>query len=366
MYLPYRKGRQLFCSFVDADLVTVVQPAAAAVATPQGNAREIKSIASLLLQRSQLPLSEPVAAPSSVVDTERISSTAGPARSLVTPSQPPLFSGHPSASMPQPDEPADQAPTLSSTPPPEPTTTVTTAPAAEPARLDNLLVEPVAPVLRDYVRPLPSVPAPTPVAARSLDEAFSWPRHFYENVRRSFPDGVLLDLKERFSIADRTSAYSGLDAMGVACNQLTHVLGQILGGAPLDPMPLRACTEWDPYLQAEILDGPHAPEHQYGDVKTFWAPGVLQTLANFEKRGIAVPLSALMSTIKAPGSVSTTAWCHIHKKPCTHPRATFHQGSPACTDVSPFGQRSGVEGTTMQDFAAWCALRLVLKDVRAF
>jgi hypothetical protein len=221
-----------------------------------------------------------------------------------------------------------------------------------------------APLLREYLRPFGAIPPSLPeLVTNSLDDAFSWPRHYFDRIEKCFPPGILADLRDKHQLADRSGAYCGIDAMGVADNMICHALSQKLG-VPLQPLRFRAAVEWDGYCQQELADMPSPPDHIFGDIKSFFKPGPLRRLLAMQQKGITVPLSALLPLVKSGRAVSRSAWCVTHNKICVHPRCTIHQGSPACTDMSQMGGRAGLDGSTMIDFAAWCCMRLEMEDRR--
>ncbi len=68
------------------------------------------------------------------------------------------------------------------------------------------------------------------------------PKHLFGVIDTMFAPGLLLDFKRRHQQADRSGAYCGIDAMGVADNLIIHTLSARLGCA-MSPMPFRAAVE---------------------------------------------------------------------------------------------------------------------------
>lgn len=200
-----------------------------------------------------------------------------------------------------------------------------------------------------------------PTVVRDLDGAFNWARDYFKVIHELMPPGILLDLKSKIENTDRSTAYSGIDAMGVADGTLCHVLGQLLG-QPVRPMAFRAATECDLPCQAELLRMPVPPEHIFDDVKAFLRPSVLKDLQFMSTTGVQPPLQAFVPLVKSGKAVVDYAPCRVHGRVCKHPRTKMHQGSPACTDFSSMGSQEGTDGPTMAEFAAWAALRILLAE----
>ncbi len=120
-------------------------------------------------------------------------------------------------------------------------------------------------------------------------------------------------------------------------------------------------TRWR-HLHDELLELPTPPDHIFGDVKSFYVNSVLEELESLGKKGSKVSWSALRGIVHSGKAVKQSAWCFVHNKPCEHPRCNVHQASPSCVDFAWCGTRSGANGETMQDYAAWCCLRRLLRE----
>jgi hypothetical protein len=116
------------------------------------------------------------------------------------------------------------------------------------------------------------------------------------------------------------------------------------------------------YLHAELRESLTPPEHIFGDVKSFFVKEVLLELADLQKAGAKITFASLRGMIKSGSAVAHSAYCFVHGVVCKHPRCELHQASPACVDFSPCGRHAGSAGSTMPDFAAWCALRRLIKE----
>ena len=147
---------------------------------------------------------------------------------------------------------------------------------------------------------------------------------------------------------------------------LVHVLTRLLGRkqgseSAVKPLDHVAAVEMNAHCQKVLLDSPSPPAHLFTNQNHFWKPKVWKQIQSLRSGGVCISLESLVPLIKGK-PVRSAAFCICCKKICEHPRANMHQGSPPCVAFSSMGNHSTTEGDTMVDFAAWCAMRLLLEE----
>ena len=197
---------------------------------------------------------------------------------------------------------------------------------------------------------------------RDLSDMFSWASDYLDILEHVCPPGILHDLKTNIEETDRSSAFSGIDAPGVANCVLAHALSDRLHPTHVHPSPHRAATEWNKQCQQELLDHPNAPDHLFTDVEEFWTPEVRKTIQTLKDNKVTINLDSLMCLIIDGVGVQDVAHCAVHNGLCQHPRAKVHEAGPPCVNFSPMGNRDTTDGHTMTQFAAWASLRHRLQE----
>ena len=134
--------------------------------------------------------------------------------------------------------------------------------------------------------------------------------------RRSVEDDVLLGLHNRLNATTMSTAFSGIDTPGTAFLMLQHAVGCELGISPDDIERPRNyfAIEWLGSSQQELLVHPHAAEHVFADISSFWNPAVADKLEGILAENLVDSvLLPLIQKVKATGN---TAYCLKHGCEC--------------------------------------------------
>ena len=198
----------------------------------------------------------------------------------------------------------------------------------------------------------------TPVVTCLQDE-FKWSQnHFHVAASECEPDACSpLDLFRCHIAGTYSTAFSGIDAVGVATNMLCASAQNLTDGSQLVRGKHLCAIEWNGECITELKMMPHGPCCCFGNVMSFCSPDLqmyCKTLAEFG-------YEELKPMFIRPGQVGTRAHCYMCDKECNYRHTHGHiQGSP-CTDFSSMGAQKGTNGSTICFWLAWAALMLLVR-----
>eukprot|EP00439_Symbiodinium_sp_Y106_P019951 s1554_g2.t1 len=129
---------------------------------------------------------------------------------------------------------------------------------------------------------------------------------------RSVEDDVLLGLHNRLNATTMSTAFSGIDTPGTAFLMLQHAVGSELGISPDDIESPRNffAIEWLGNSQQELLVHPHAAEHVFTDISSFWNPAVADKLEGILAENLVDKV--LLPLIQKGKATGNTAYCLKH------------------------------------------------------
>ena len=133
---------------------------------------------------------------------------------------------------------------------------------------------------------------------------------------RSVEDDVLLGLHNRLNATTMSTAFSGIDTPGTAFLMLQHAVGSELGISPDDIESPRNffAIEWLGNSQQELLVHPHAAEHVFTDISSFWNPAVADKLEGILAENLVDKV--LLPLIQKGKATGNTAYCLKHGCEC--------------------------------------------------
>lgn len=195
---------------------------------------------------------------------------------------------------------------------------------------------------------------------------FGWCNDALDALTNLLGPGVLDTLTDQLGCLKFTTAFSGIDAPGMAFRVLESTLSERLGrsGAPSTVRHLNA-VEWDAECQRELRCCAHPPEHLTADVEGFFVHAVTQRIAKAERAGQRLSLDAFLPTICSGLSVRKTVPCLLHPHVdggCTFAGGDIHVAGTPCVSFSPMGGNEKEGGTDIKHFSAWAAQRLKVQE----
>ena len=202
----------------------------------------------------------------------------------------------------------------------------------------------------------------TPVVT-CLEDEFKWAQHNFCVAGRELSGRPPLDLYCEHAAQTMSTAFSGIDAAGVAENIMTCAAqGLLLERSAGVTSPLQrghhlCAIEWDPQCRIELKMMPHPPQCIFGDVMNFCS----HSLQNYCAHLVDYDFEVLNPLFLEPGAVSLVSYCYACEKQCTYKHSHGHvQGSP-CTDFSSMGTLKGTCGKTICYWLAWSTLMLMVR-----
>ena len=197
---------------------------------------------------------------------------------------------------------------------------------------------------------------------------FQWDTEILAKLQQMCLGGeldFLHTLADRFGITKMSTSFSGIDSPHVATKCLAHKLQALLPNRRVSDglRPLWSC-EIDKACREELLVMPGA-EYMccFGDINDFWHALIRQKAVLLMKRSHTALeiLNGLLEKANA-NTMTRTAYCWKHKRPCTAQVADIHIAGTPCPAYSTLGKGAKVHDKTIVPTMAWVGMRLMLQE----
>eukprot|EP00973_Karenia_brevis_P016225 2221254-Karenia_brevis.AAC.1 len=173
---------------------------------------------------------------------------------------------------------------------------------------------------------------------RNMQDLFAYAFDAFDRCEQHMGKNILKHLKSQLGRTNYTTAFSGIDAPGVALGVLTCCLQDRLPNKSVNKPRHLSGVEWVGNVRDELLHHPSAPECLFEDITDFLQVELRSTIQELKKQKGDITFDDLVPLIeeahKSEGwkYVSTSAHCVVHNKQCAHRRARLHIAGTPCVD----------------------------------
>ena len=203
-------------------------------------------------------------------------------------------------------------------------------------------------------------------SADSIDEVFRWAFFSLKGLTCLKDEGeaAILRLIQVFRSTNYSTAFSGIDAPGVAWGVLVDALSKV-SGRPLPPVRHLSAVEKYAPSRKELEHMPDPPQCIFGDIVDFLVPALQQHVRMLIRKATQSPVltfRSMLSAVCSGRAVQASAYCHTHGRKCCMEAAKVHIAGTPCIDWSSYGTGQAEDGPCCAAFVSWCGLRALLEE----
>jgi hypothetical protein len=189
----------------------------------------------------------------------------------------------------------------------------------------------------------------------TLNDMMSFTKFYLRQIQKYLPTGAVDYLVYHLTRTPYNTFFSGVDAYGSGISVLCAVLSDELGHSIGEPRHLSA-VENNSECVKELMDHPNNPCCIFGDINGFFTDQVTKQLDLWKRHGREITFDTLLPLIRSGRAVKLTAYCSVHKKPCTIKKGRMTISGFPCYDFAPLGPKTRLSGRTQPEQAAWASL----------